>query len=333
LLGAAAGSPDCPRPLFLYEDALDEADDPNRAAQFLPKALPADVFLVVSTRPPAQGRDHLALLRNAGACIYELAANDPDNLRDVSAYLHDTLAGRITADEADTVADATGGIFLLATLLVEAIRAEALTVAEARAMGGRWLAMGPSKRLETYYQESWERVAAGQDQVALAEFAGLMAAALHWVTEGQIVQFLNHYARTTGQRAAPPWNPFGLRNLLRQLSWFLTSRASAEFNAPSYQIRHQSVRDYLLSDAGPVPPGGLRLMHGAVGTFYVGAAQAQRRGWESVDTYGRFFAVRHLNLSGTPDNIQLAAQALTDVRYLQATVGDCDPANGEERQP
>src|SRR5262249_5824480 len=166
-----------------------------------------------------------------------------------------------------------------------------------------------------------------------AELAGLMAAALHWVTEGQLVQFLNHYARTTAQRAAPPWNPFQLRNLLRQLSWFLTSRASADFNAPSYQIRHQSVRDYLLSDAGPVPPDGLRLMHGAVGTFYVAAAQAQRRGWESVDTYGRFFAVRHLNLSGIPDNIHRAAQALTDVRYLQATVGDCDPANGEERQP
>jgi hypothetical protein len=332
LLARAAESADCPRPLFLFVDGFDEADDPTRAVQFLPKALPASVFVIASTRPPARGRDHLALLRNAGAHVCEVRANDPDNVRDVATYLRNTLTGSITPGEADAVADTTGGIFLLATLLVEAIRAGTLTVAHAVAMKRRWTELGvePSGRLAAYYKESWERVTEGQDAVAMAQFAGLMAAALHWVTEVQIVEFLNHYAGGAGG-ACRAWDPFRLRELLRQLSWFVARRVS-ESNPPSYQVRHQSVRDYLLSPDGPVPPEGLRLMHAAVGTFYVEEARKQRRGWESVDPYGRFFAVRHLTQSGAADHLRTARDLLCDLGYLQATVGDrSETDTGEAR--
>jgi hypothetical protein len=62
------------------------------------------------------------------------------------------------------------------------------------------------------------------------------------------------------------------------------------------------------------------------------AAQSQQRGWGGVDSYGRFFAVRHLTQSETPEHLRTAAELLCDLGYLQATVGDRNEAETGEAQ-
>jgi hypothetical protein len=325
-----ARQPQAPQRLLLFVDGLDEADDPARAVGFLPKALPRQVFVITSTRPPAQGKDHLALLRAAGARIYTLRADDPDNLSDVRAYLGKQLHGRLSAAEADVLADNSGGIFLLARLLVEAIQSEQLSVAEALRQSHSWAQFDPSQRLFAYYRESWERLCVSEDAESLGVFAGLLAAAFTWISEEQLERVLNWYERELLRRTARLWTPFRLRAVLRLLTWFLVRRGGGpgEAGTSFYQIRHQSVRDYMLSAEGPVPPSGLQEMHAAVGGHY--RAEAARHGWRRLDPYGRFFAVRHLLAAGERDSAALAAELLADLDYLQGTLGEVAPESAAE---
>src|SRR5262249_54646324 len=157
--------------LLLFVDGLDEADDPDEAVGFLPKALPRGVFVIASTRPPGHG-DHLAMLRAAGARIYSLRADDPHNLNDVRAYLLKELPGDLTEAGAEALADNTGGIFLLARLLVEAIQDKQLSAEDALRQSQSWARLDPSQRLIAYYRESWERICASEDAESLSVFAG-----------------------------------------------------------------------------------------------------------------------------------------------------------------
>src|SRR5205085_8952898 len=126
----------------------------------------------------------------AGARVFALRADDPDNLRDVEAYLGKQLGDRLRGGEAEELARNTGGIFLLARLLAEAVRDEQLSVADALRQSGTWAELDPSQRLFAYYRESWERVCAGEDEEGLGTFAGLMAAAFAWVSEDQLGRVL-----------------------------------------------------------------------------------------------------------------------------------------------
>lgn len=76
LCADVARQPAAPQRLLIFVDGLDEADDPARAVGFIPKTLPRGVFVIASTRPPARGKDHLALLRAAGAHLFPLRADD-----------------------------------------------------------------------------------------------------------------------------------------------------------------------------------------------------------------------------------------------------------------
>jgi hypothetical protein len=330
LCADVARRPDAPQRLLLFVDGLDEADDPAQAVGFLPKTLPRGMFVIASTRPPAQGKDHLALLRAAGARVYPLRADDPKNLTDVEAYLGKQLHGRLAGAEAGTLARNTGGIFLLARLLVEAIQGEQLTVADALRQSQGWAGLDPSQRLFAYYRESWERICAGEDAESLGVFAGLMAAAFTWIGEDQLERILSWYERDMLRRTARLWTPFRLRAVLRLLTWFLERRGGGP-DGPGgvfYQIRHQSVRDYLLSPDGPVPPSGLAEIHAAVGHYY--RAEAEGRGWGRIDPYGRFFAVRHLLAAGDRDSVGHAAELLVNLDYLQGTLGDVPPESAGE---
>src|SRR5262249_12555836 len=64
LCADVARRPAAPQRLLIFIDGLDEADDPARAVGFIPKTLPRGTFVIASTRPPAQGKDHLVLLRS-----------------------------------------------------------------------------------------------------------------------------------------------------------------------------------------------------------------------------------------------------------------------------
>ena len=61
------------------------------------------------------------------------------------------------------------------------------------------------------------------------------------------------------------------------------------------------------------------------GTVFSRLARARERGWADVEPYGRFFTVRHLWLAGGEEHLLQAAQCLTDLEYLQGTLGD-EPA-------
>jgi hypothetical protein len=325
LCADVARRPDAPQRLLIFVDGLDEADEPARAVGFLPKSLPRGTFVITSTRPPAQGKDHLALLRSAGARIYQLRAEDPNNLNDVRTYLSTQLQGRLSEAEAGVLADSAGGIFQLARLLAEAIRSGWLTVAEALRQSQGWADRDPSQRLLAYYRESWERVCVGEDAESLGILAGLMAAAFTWISEDQLGQILGWYEREMLRRSTRQWTPFRLRAVLGQLTWFLQRQAGGPNGERGsfYQIRHQSVRDYLLSAEGPVPPGGLAEVHAAVGGYY--RAQAGQLGWTRIDPYGRFFVVRHLLAAGDRESVEYAAGLLTDLDYLQGTLGEAPP--------
>lgn len=320
---------DAPRRLLIFVDGLDEADDPAQAVGYIPKTLPRGVFVIASSRPPAQGKDHLALLRSAGARVFSLRADDTHNLADLRAYLGRQLAGRLTDAEADTLARNSGGIFLLARLLVEAIRAEQLPVADALRQSESWANLDPSQRLFAYYRESWERICATEDPESLGVFAGLLAAVFTWIGEEQLERILGWYERQLLRRTARLWTPFRLRAVLRLLTWFLEQRGGGPGQPKGvfYQIRHQSVRDYLLSPDGPVPPRGLAEIHAAVGGYY--RDEARRQGWARIDPYGRFFAVRHLLTAGDAESAAQAAELLTSLDYLQATLGEAAPDQAE----
>src|SRR5262249_41072439 len=138
------------------------------------------------------------------------------------------LNGRITNAEAEALAHNTGGIFLLARLLVEAVQAEQLTVADALRQSHGWAKLDPSQRLVAYYQGSWERIIATEDAESLGIFAGLMAAVLTWISEEQLERILSWYERELLRRTARLWTPFRLRAVLRLLTWFLERRQGGD---------------------------------------------------------------------------------------------------------
>jgi hypothetical protein len=323
-----ARQPNAPQRLLIFVDGLDEADNPAHAVGFIPKALPRGMFVIASTRPPAQG-DHLALLRSAGGRIYRLCADDPNNLQDVRAYLGKQLRGRVSAAQADILARNTGGIFLLARLLFEAIDSDQLTVVDAVQQSQSWADLDPSQRLFAYYRESWQRICASEDAESLGIFAGLMAAVFNWISEEQLERILSWYERELLRRTARLWTAFRLRAVLRLLTWFLERRDGTQgARGPFYQIRHPSVRDYLVSADGPVPPSGLEEIHAAIGNYY--RAEAERYGWSRLDPYGRFFAVQHLLAAEKRECTEQAVELLTNLDYLQGTLGEMPPESARE---
>jgi hypothetical protein len=319
--------------LLLFVDALDEAKDPTRAVGFLPRTLPRNTFVIVSTRPPhREDSDHLAGLRSAGAEVYPLRAEDPNNLHDVEMYLGKQLHDRATEEEVKALTDITGGIFLLARLLAEDVRAGKLSAAEALQQSGSWAALPPSRRLFGYYDVSWQRACAGENPESLATFAALMAAAFTWISEEQLGQILSWHERKVLKRTEPRWTMDRLPAILRRLTWFVERAGSTDgADGALYQIRHQSVRDFLLAPNGKVRPGGLRQMHAAAGNYY--RARARKRGWDWVDPYGRFFAVRHLLAAGDRENANRAAELLADLEYLQGTLGEESPESAGKGEP
>lgn len=328
----AAASPGFRGPVLLFVDGLDEAADAARAVSYLPKReLPKGVYVVVSTRPHAKGEDHVAKLRDAGARLVPLEAGDPKNLKDLHDYVAAQLRGRGGDEQLGALAAAAGGIFLLARLLVEAVREGEVTAAEALARSATWAKLAPSQRLFAYYAESWKRACANEDEVRLADLAQLLAAVFGWVSTAQVGHLMAWYDREDMGRKERHWTWPRVKAVLRSLGWFLDRRkdeASEEF---SYQIRHQSVRDYLLSEDGPVLAEGVREMHGSVARYYCG--EADRDTWPRVGPYGRFYAVRHLVKAGDKRHAALAAVLLADLGYMQGTLGDESPAaarRGEE---
>jgi hypothetical protein len=69
-------------------------------------------------------------------------------------------------------------------------------------------------------------------------------------------------------------------------------------------------------------------IHTAVGNHY--RAEGERQGWCRIDPYGRFFAVRHLLAAGDRESARQAAELLTNLDYLQGTLGEVPPESAGE---
>lgn len=335
--------PDGPRRLLLFVDGLDEARDPAQAAKFLPKSLPKGAYVIASSRPAAnEAEDQVGLLRGGGATVFDLDPRDQRNGADLKRFFRKQLRGIITKAQAVELADRCGGLFLLAQRLVEEVRkavhqAAAGTIAEFLDESKGWAELDPTQRLFDSYRLSWKRFlqreAAGTEE-ELAALAALLAAAQGWVSEDWIARLLEWYERQQGRGEF--WTEGRLRRFLGTLTWFIDSRDNPE--DPSnrfFQIRHQSVRDYFLSAKGPVPQRLLRRMHAAIGAYYQREARGSRDGrseWQRVEPYGRFFVVRHLLAAGDRESARQAAELLTNLDYLQGTLGEVPPeSEGNDR--
>jgi serine/threonine protein kinase len=303
--------------LWIFVDALDEADAPERAVQALPKPpLPPGVFVVASSRPAIGARDHLATLRTAGARELRLRGEDAENLEDLESYITTRLPGRLAAGQARTLAEAAGGIFQLAVYLIEDVRERNVAVADiletATSLAGR----PAGTRMFAWYRQSWERIettCGGRTELQdLIDFLGLMAAAQAPVGEKQALEILG-------------WKPAQRNWALSLLRWLLVRDVKTQdgYQEAYLRLRHQSVLDYLVSVEFEGPcRDGLDEMHARVGRHYLKRAES---GWGKVDPYGRWFAVRPLIRSHDQDLLEQAAACLTDLRYLQATLGDSAP--------
>jgi hypothetical protein len=302
-------------PLLLLVDALDEADNPEKAVLVLPKkGLMDGVFLIVSSRPRIGDRDHLAPFRAEGAETFQLPQDDPRHLADLEIYIAKRLRGQITEEQARAFAEDLGGIYKLAVDLIEGVLAGRMTVDEmlhaARGLAGHPVA----QRIFAWYRLSWERITSGlsrDDRKRLTDFLRLMAAAQAPIGESQVKQILE-------------WDLDDLDWALQRLAWFLASKSESVdgYDETYYQLRHQSVKDYLLSHDRDYPGpcrDGLEPMHARIGRYYL--EQVDRAGWNHVEPYGLSYVVRHLYLARDDTLLKRAAECLTSLEYLQATLG------------
>jgi hypothetical protein len=267
-------------PLLLLVDALDEADNPEKTVLVLPKkGLPDGVFLIVSSRPRIGDRDHLAPFRAEGAETFQLPQDDPRHLADLETYIANRLGGQITEEQSRVFAEDVGGIYKLAVDLIEGVLAGRMTVDD-MLHAARGLADHPvAQRIFAWYQLSWDRITNGlseDHQERLTDFLRLMAAAQSPMGENQVMRILG-------------WKLRDLDKARRPLAWFLALKSESVdgYDETYYQLKHQSVKDYLLSHDKDYPGpcrDGLEPMHARIGRYYL--EQVDRAGWNHVEPYG-----------------------------------------------
>lgn len=117
--------------------------------------------------------------------------------------------------------------------------------------------------------------------------------------------------------------PGNLNRTLTQVNWLLLRSVQARdgYEAVYLQLRHSSVRDFLVSEEYDGPARlGLPAMHAHVAEHYL--RQAERSTWAGVEPYGRYYAVRHMIESQNRRQSDQAAKCLSDLEYLQATLGE-----------
>jgi hypothetical protein len=300
--------------LLLFVDALDEADDPEKAVQALPRPLPAGVFLIVSSRPQMGGKDQLAPLRTSGAEGLRIAGDDARNLADLEEFLTTRLAGRLAEGQARVLAESLGGIFELAKHFIEEILPPGNMTVEQALQAAAGLAGFPvAEKVLAWYRQSWERITAlapnPEDRVALTDFCCLLAAAQTPVGEKQILKLLD-------------WKPARLNWAQQLLNWLIVRRVDKTngYEEAYLQLRHQSVYEFLVSVKYEGPArDDLQPMHALIGEHYL--REAARTGWDGVEPYGRHFAVRHLLAANDPGLLIEAVLCLTSLAYIEATLG------------
>ena len=314
LLREIAARLDRVHPLLLLVDGLDEADNPEKAVELLPRNLPPGLFVVITSRPRIGDRDHLAPLRShPAACFLEIQGDSEANIDDLAVFLRDQLATRIEPGQERALAHALGGTFQLAVYVVEGIQAGEMTVDQALEAADKLANLPVSEKVFAWYRQTWERIKSQvpdrRDQGELVDFLSLLAAAQTALGEKtQILKILN-------------WRLSDLDWAKRMVRWLIQGRDREGDGDPEtlLQLRHKSVYDFLLSKPYDGPARyDLEKTHARIGRHYLAAAETN--GWSTVDAYGRAFTLRHLCLSGDPDLLEKAADLLENLDFLQATL-------------
>src|SRR5262249_25335233 len=98
-------------------------------------------------------------------------------------------------------------------------------------------------------------------------------------------------------------------------------RRKHDYQEAYLRLKHQSVLDFLTSveHQGPCRDS-VEAMHATIGKHYLDSVK-DPRDWAKLDPYGRWYVVRHLILAQDADLLARAADCLTDLDYLQATLG------------
>jgi serine/threonine protein kinase len=347
---------------LIFVDAVDEAENPVEAANALPTdSLPPGVFFIVSARPTTAGEETFGHLTGTSSfrefLLQPLARENLDNVAD---FFRRQLG--LPDPQAEQLADAAGGIFQLATLMVEELRAEGSTSAQLNGAVTRlleasqgWRRLPANEALYKYYDRLWERIerslANRDNKDLLNDFATLLAINQSWLEYGQVFYFLEWYYEQ--RQRLGKWSSSAFDEVFRGTTWLLDryERSAEEKTSPqhteaggrpdgvlrslSYQpgtyfrLRHKSIRDYLeRHQTRAAVRTQTQKFHGHVAAFY--QERAGQEGWRGVDAYGRFFIIRHLRAMGDRKSLLAAAGLLTNLEYLAATLGDQEPGSPTE---
>jgi hypothetical protein len=248
-------APDDP-PVVLAVDALDEADDVSLPAGanrlFLPPVLPADVFIVVTTRPQYDYRLYVENRRDL-----HVREDDPQNLEDVRAYITtfvtrnaDRMANRLrewatTPDQfVDVLTTKSEGNFMYLVHILRDIRDGSGALRPIHSLNQ--LPQG----LRAYYQRHWNTMRS-VDPTRFERYEEpvvcLLATAKEPVTADLVVSWTREYWR---QRT---WDPAAVtapavRDVINRW-WEFLDRDDIN-GQQRFRVYHTSFQDFLRDEVG-----------------------------------------------------------------------------------
>lgn len=234
-----------PQPAVIAVDALDEADDstlpPEVNCLYLPAALPSGIFFVVSAREAHDQR----LQVDREKPIY-LRENDPQNQRDVQAYItnsihahREKMAVRITewgileSEFVQVLTAHSEGNFMYLVFVLFDIRNGLLTRTSIDDIHNL------PKGLQSYYQRHWRTMRA-QEPERFEKYYEPVVCQLAVVREPVS---LNQLEEWTG---LPPMR---ISEVVRVWRQFLNEDSTAE-GEPLFRLYHASFQDFLREEVG-----------------------------------------------------------------------------------
>lgn len=292
------------RPQLLFIDALDESERSSGSAsayERLPESLPANVFVIVSTRP-AEEETALARRRNVHWLRLDAAEFDADNAADGLSYVTQELEA-VPAETRAEISRVGAGNFLVLKLLCRHIRS-ALRPDEVSAFLNRLATDGSQDHLGFIYEEFWRRLASrcGLAELnLLCDVAGVLVSAQAPLDRAVVCGVL-------GLRAGD-WD-FALRRLVEFLSITRPSETpagAAPAGASFYRLYHESFADFLRAKVGHDLPR----LRSRFADYC--------RGWRQFPegyarTYALRFAPAHLGAAGRDGEL---VELLSDVSFLE----------------
>ena len=325
---------------LIFVDALDECDDARDAIELIPRSeLPRGIFFVVSAREQKPGwpttTDWLAPFVGCGRITID--PQSEGNLQDIQDYLRLQLGESLSRSERQELAENTGGLFLIASLLCRDIHNGMRTIPETLAFTRGWGKLQGGELFAQFYTESWARAVVSMQQDGegpLKQLATVMTVARDAIGPEALGNILG-------------WEDPDLRDRrIQAIRWFLEPRPDPDAvqepqedlnsNAPAsiqvLTLLHQSIREFFEDTKKGLGLDQKRRsrMHRQIGKYYHQAGGSNGQRWTEtgpdgrpvIDYYGRCNAVSHLLATEEPECVRHAIELLTTPSFLQATLGD-----------